>query len=97
VTNNSLAANQRPHISLIDRRHRWVRRLAYRAAVAQTRMLCMPRSWYALLTYEAISTTQFSGRLLTRRCNWLGVTFVHTNHPATGSPRRPARGSAAGW
>jgi hypothetical protein len=30
MTNNSLAANQRPHISLIDRRHRWARRLAYR-------------------------------------------------------------------
>ena len=33
VTHNSLAATQRAHISLIDRRHRWARRLPYRAAV----------------------------------------------------------------
>jgi hypothetical protein len=31
VTHNSLAATQRAHISLIDRRHFWPRRVAHRA------------------------------------------------------------------
>jgi hypothetical protein len=34
VTHNSLAATQRPNISLIDRRSRWPRRVPYRARVA---------------------------------------------------------------
>jgi hypothetical protein len=55
VTNNSLAANRRLHISLIDRRHRRARSLAYRATVVLTNAATMARQWYAVLTDAAIS------------------------------------------
>jgi len=36
VTNNSLAANQRPNISLIDRRHSSARRVPFRVQILTT-------------------------------------------------------------